>query len=368
MSSKRNAYGGDQESSNRKLSVEKSDDDIIGSYVVDDGELTKGTASFTATPAPAAPASQLPRSASKKEFASLAREQPTSQASASPSLGNSQAAFAGGMGTYPPVEPMMVSEVRDIEKMFQQLKENQSTLRYLRERVKTVTSSAEGARVESQIDDRTNDSRVLMEDCRKRIKHLYEKGKKPKTPEEQMRKNQQLTLAKQLYTIAQEFQAMQLNLKTDVVDKLRRQYKIVRPGANASEVEDYISNASMYNSQANNVFQQAALNGKEQALFAFQEAKIQQTQLEKLNKAIEEMLNLFQEMQLLIDVQGEQVNEIQINSESVVVNMQDASKEMSKAIAHRISARKRAWCIFVLVLVALGVLAIIIYFSIPKNK
>lgn len=257
-------------------------------------------------------------------------------------------------------------EVGGIQNLLSQLRENVRTLEYLVIRAKSVTSPGEEAKVTEQIENYTESSRAKMEEARKRIKHMYPNGKKPKTPEEIMCKNQQLSLARQLFGVAQSFQAMQLNLKSNVMEKLKRQYKIVRPEAGNREVDDYLMNAAQYNNDQNNVFQQAAMSGRPQALNAFQEAKSQQVQLQGLNQRIEEMLNLFQEMQILIDTQGEQINEINVNSEAVVTNMNGASTEMTKAIKSRIRARRRYRCFALIGVIILAIAATLIALKVMK--
>merc|ERR1712070_1308310 len=94
-----------------------------------------------------------------------------------------------------------------------------------------------------------------------------------------------------------EYQDIQQNYKVKKRERLERQHRIVKPNATAAEIQEALDNPS--NASA---FEQMLTPGNKHALEEMQE---RQKDLEKLYKSIEELHQLFGDMALLVESQGE---------------------------------------------------------------
>lgn len=59
-------------------------------------------------------------------------------------------------------------------------------------------------------------------------------------------------------------------------------------------------------------------------------------EIEKIEQSVEQLATLFQDMQMLLEIQQEKINVIEAHVDSAYVAMADGSKEMTTAIQHRV--------------------------------
>jgi len=128
-----------------------------------------------------------------------------------------------------------------------------------------------------------------------------------------------------------------------------RQYQIVHKGASQAEAERYVD------SHPGGALQYSMLSGSKAA---FDEATQRRNQMEQINQSINELCDLFQDMNNMLVTQNETINIIEENVDQVEYNVEEASKELTKAIEIRKSSRKKLWYITAIVTVILIVLII----------
>lgn len=86
-----------------------------------------------------------------------------------------------------------------------------------------------------------------------------------------------------------------------------------------------------------------------------------------LEKDIVDVNSIFKDLAILVHDQGEVIDSIEKNIETTSIRVQDANVELGGALKYQSKARtKKCWCILILMIV-LGVIGLIIYFSIPKK-
>jgi syntaxin 1B/2/3 len=87
------------------------------------------------------------------------------------------------------------------------------------------------------------------------------------------------------------------------------------------------------------------------------------TDLMEIEKNIVELHQLFMDMSLLVDQQGEKVNNIEQNVQSSANNTEKAVTELKASVELQKSARKKKWCmvIFCLVLIIILVIVGVVY-------
>ncbi|KAG8146352.1 hypothetical protein E2320_012703 [Naja naja] len=84
----------------------------------------------------------------------------------------------------------------------------------------------------------------------------------------------------------------------------------------------------------------------------------------KLESSIQELHEMFMDMAMLVEVQGEMVNSIEKNVMNAVDYVEHAKEETKKAIKYQSKARRKKWIIVIIVLVLLALLALIIGLSV----
>jgi syntaxin 1B/2/3 len=178
-----------------------------------------------------------------------------------------------------------------------------------------------------------------------------------------LKDTQQKSLAKKLMDVAKEFQNIQRSARSNYKNQMERQYRIARPNASEDEVRQAMENPS------GRVFQQTILTaGMAEQRRALEEVQNRNNEIQKLEKSIGELVQLFQDMELLLDNQQVLVNSIEVHVDNTFEHMEAGSKQLTSAIEHAKSARKRKWCIFIFVLILLAIVGVLLYLFVFRHK
>ncbi|ORX76318.1 t-SNARE [Anaeromyces robustus] len=137
-------------------------------------------------------------------------------------------------------------------------------------------------------------------------------------------------------------------------NKMIRQYQIVNRNATQEEVERYVD------SHPDGVLQHSLLGGSKAA---YNEAQRRHDQMEQINQSINELCDLFQDMNNMLITQNEVINIIEENIDDVDYNVEVASKELTRAIEIRKSSRKKLWWITLIVTIILIIFVLWLYFA-----
>ncbi|KAG4096304.1 t-SNARE [Neocallimastix lanati (nom. inval.)] len=132
-------------------------------------------------------------------------------------------------------------------------------------------------------------------------------------------------------------------------NKMIRQYQIVHQNASREEAERYVD------SHPDGALQYSLLSGSKAA---YDEATQRRDQMEQINQSINELCDLFQDMNNMLVTQNETINIIEENVDNAEYNVEEASKELTKAIEIRKKSRKRLWIITGIVFVIIVVVII----------
>ncbi|KAJ3021735.1 Plasma membrane t-SNARE, secretory vesicle fusion [Thoreauomyces humboldtii] len=256
------------------------------------------------------------------------------------------------LGQMPPAQrlDMFLRETEKIQDDIQRIANNTSQLRALHQKSLGAVdrSSAE------QVDELTDATSSLIQDTRARIKVLSAQSAATAS-DAQVQGNQQKALATRLMNVARDFQTVQTDATEKYRSQMARQYRVARPGATDEEVQEAIDSDTP-------VFQQELLSARAgQQRQALQHVQTRHEELVKIEQSINELLALFQDMQMLLDTQQVQVDTIQHHIEDTDTNTKLGSAQMSKAIRSAKSSRKMKWiltCIifFVIVIIVLVIL------------
>ncbi|KAJ3087823.1 Plasma membrane t-SNARE, secretory vesicle fusion [Quaeritorhiza haematococci] len=232
-------------------------------------------------------------------------------------------------------------------------------LRSLHERALVEINTSRQQQLTQQVDRLTNDTNDLIRSCQRSVKSL----KQARGGDARVKQTQQQQLARRLMDVARRFQSVQQDAKSQIRRQMERQYRIARPDASPQEVANAIDNAE------GPVFQQQIMSSRigEQRQ-RLQEVQNRHTDLRKIEQSIEELFQLFQDMQALLDQQQEMINNIDEHVENTARHIEEGSAQMTTAIVHAKSARKKKWILLAIILViiiAIGI-GLYVYFG-PKG-
>jgi len=199
-----------------------------------------------------------------------------------------------------------------------------------------------------QLIDATNklvtDVRSMLETMKKKNQQYDAKG--ASSTETRIRSNMQQTLTQKFLEVAQEYQEVQTSYKNKYQEKIERQYKIAKPDATQSEIEDAIESGD-----SSKVFATQILDSHlhQQAKNALAYIEARHEDIKKIEASIQQLHQLFVDMAILVDSQGEMLNQIEYNVSQSVDYIVKGNEQLVSAIKLQKKSRKKM-CIIVCIL------------------
>lgn len=140
------------------------------------------------------------------------------------------------------------------------------------------------------------------------------------------------------------FRSVDADFRKRMQEQIARQFRIVRPDATEEEVRAVVEN-SAGNTQ---MFSQALMqsNRRGQAQSALSAVQSRHDEIQKIERQMIELAQLFEDMERLVVEQEAAVTNIEMKGEEVVVNMDKGNEQLTSGIKSARNARKwKWWCL-----------------------
>lgn len=146
-----------------------------------------------------------------------------------------------------------------------------------------------------------------------------------------------------LKTAINQYQSIDGQFTKNLKEQMARQYRIVRPEASEQEVREAVEDTS-----SQQVFSQALLQGNRrgQAQSALNAVQSRHEAIQKIERQMIELAELFQDMENMVVQQEAAVTNIEMKGEEVVENMDNGTKQIDVAVkTARATRKKKWWCL-----------------------
>lgn len=179
----------------------------------------------------------------------------------------------------------------------------------------------------------------------------YRNSKEATNTEVRLRTNMHGTLTTKFVELMQHYNDIQTDYDNKYRDRLKREYKIVKPDMPEEEIEEAIQTGESSAFQGEMADRKAA----EDALAYIQN---RHQDLVRLQASIKELHGLFVDMALLVAKQGELIDQIEYNVTTAQSHMQKATAQLKTANVYAKKSRKKMYWILGIVLVLIAVVLI----------
>lgn len=236
---------------------------------------------------------------------------------------------AAGTGATNPLD-----EIRDVGNGVNAIDQNLNQLRMLQDRALNETDSSSGT--SRQLDQLTAETMANYRGLVQRLKEL--KGNK----QAQSYRGQIDRLDRQLKERIQQYQQLEASHRQKMQGQMERQYRIVRPDADAGEVRAAVEDMSAGGQQ---VFQQAMMqsNRQGQARAVLNEVQNRHQELLKIEQQMTELTNMIIDLDTIIVQQEPMVQQIDEHVEKTQEDLKQANVELDTAVDTARSTRKKKW-------------------------
>jgi len=179
-----------------------------------------------------------------------------------------------------------------------------------------------------------------------------EKPKNKNNNQIRIRNDLQIMLTRRFVETMKGYQQAQTKYKTDIKKKVKRQVRIAAPEATEDEIEDVLRSGDTSAFYKSKILTSAA----EPIRNAYADVVDKYKDVLKLEQSVAELHQMFLDMALLVEQQGEMLDQIEYQIQSASDYIEDGNEEIAKALVHQKEARKRQCCILMIVLVVAGLL------------
>lgn len=174
-----------------------------------------------------------------------------------------------------------------------------------------------------------------------------------------IRKTQHATLSRKFVEVMTDYNKTQTDYRDKCKGRIQRQLDIAGKKVEEDELEEMIESDNPA------VFTQGIITDTQQAKQTLADIQARHNDIMKLENSIRELHDMFMDMAMLVESQGEMIDRIEFNVESAVEYVDRAKADTKKAVKYQSKARKKQVMIAVCLLVTLAVLILIlvIYFN-----
>ncbi|XP_021943558.1 syntaxin-1A isoform X1 [Folsomia candida] len=167
-----------------------------------------------------------------------------------------------------------------------------------------------------------------------------------------IRKTQHSTLSRKFVEVMTEYNRTQTDYRERCKGRIQRQLEITGRTTTDEELEEMIEQGNP------SVFTQGIIMETQQARQTLADIEARHADIIKLENSIRELHDMFMDMAMLVESQGEMIDRIEYHVEHAVDYVQTATQDTKKALKYQSKARRKkiilALCV-ALVLVLLGV-------------
>uniref|UniRef100_A0A1B6BY23 t-SNARE coiled-coil homology domain-containing protein n=2 Tax=Clastoptera arizonana TaxID=38151 RepID=A0A1B6BY23_9HEMI len=255
-------------------------------------------------------------------------------------------------------EKKIKKEQQKMEEMFKEAKQIREWLESIEEDTKTIkrlhTLALHSARTDDETQNKMMDTMVRIKTVSLRaksgLKSLEKQmGSKMSHVMTRMLSVQHSTLSKRYQSAITAYQAELVNYKERCESLIKTQLQIV--GAKYATDEEMEALLDQENTQ---VFVNNYIRETTEAKQALQMARLRHNEIIGLEKSILELKELFVDMAMLVQSQGEVIDRIEYNVKQGVNFVTDGNQDLGKGKRYRIKARKKKlWLIMCLVTILL---------------
>ncbi|XP_074643286.1 syntaxin-like isoform X2 [Tubulanus polymorphus] len=175
-----------------------------------------------------------------------------------------------------------------------------------------------------------------------------------------IRKTQHATLSRKFVEVMNDYNACQIDYRDRCKGRIQRQLAITGKTTTNEELEDMLESGNPA------IFTQGIITETQEAKQSLAIIEARHADIMKLEKSIKELHDMFMDMAMLVESQGEMIDRIEYNVEQSVDYIETAKMDTKKAVKYQSKARRKKIIIIVCIIVALAIIAIIIAVTVPK--
>ncbi|KAJ3148521.1 Syntaxin-1A, partial [Irineochytrium annulatum] len=264
-------------------------------------------------------------------------------------------------------EKVFFEEIATIKDQIALIKSSVGQIEALHQNALNVISEEQSAENTKELERLMGTANKQSVEIRNKLKAMEAANKKlaksNPSSDVRVRISQHGVVTKKFLDVMNEYQEIQKRYQEKYKQRMQRQFLIVNPTADPSEID------RVMNGESGPVFAQSIVhNGqKAEAQRALRDIQDRHQDVQRIEKSIIELQQLFIDMSVLVSVQGEMLNQIEINVNDAVDQTDKGVDALRAAVKLQKKTRKKMCIIIALLIVAIGIVGLGVYFGVIKK-
>ncbi|XP_064620411.1 syntaxin isoform X6 [Lineus longissimus] len=215
-------------------------------------------------------------------------------------------------------------------------------------------------KVKSELEELMSDIKKTANKVRGKLKVIeqnieQEEHSNKSSADLRIRKTQHATLSRKFVEVMNDYNACQIDYRERCKGRIQRQLEITGKTTTNEELEDMLESGNPA------IFTQGIITETQQAKQSLADIEARHADIMKLEKSIKELHDMFMDMAMLVESQGEMIDRIEYNVEQSVDYIETAKMDTKKAVKYQSKARRKKIaiiiCLIILVVVIVGSVA-----------
>ncbi|XP_066244814.1 syntaxin-1A isoform X3 [Euwallacea similis] len=243
-------------------------------------------------------------------------------------------------------------EVEDIREMINKVQANVEEVKKKHSAILSAPQSDD--KTKQELEDLMSDIKKTANKVRAKLKVIEQEIDNEETTNKnsadlRIRKIQQSTLSRKFVEVMTEYNRTQTDYRERCKARIMRQLEITGRTTTNEELEE------MLEQDNSAVFTQGIIMETQQAKQTLADIEARHADIIKLENSIRELHDMFMDMAMLVENQGEMIDRIEFHVEHAVDYVQTATQDTKKALRYQSRARRKK----IMILVCVSVLIVI---------
>ncbi|KAG6800038.1 syntaxin-1A isoform X2 [Apis florea] len=256
------------------------------------------------------------------------------------------------------------AEVEEIREMIDRIQTNVEDVKKKHSAILSAPQTDE--KVKMELEDLMSDIKKTANKVRAKLKVIeqnieQEEHTNKSSADLRIRKTQHSTLSRKFVEVMTEYNRTQTDYRERCKGRIQRQLEITGRTTTNEELEEMLEQGNPA------VFTQGIIMETQQAKQTLADIEARHADIIKLENSIRELHDMFMDMAMLVESQGEMIDRIEYHVEHAVDYVQTATQDTKKALKYQSKARRKMIFIIICVLILAVILISIIIACVPRS-
>lgn len=248
------------------------------------------------------------------------------------------------------------NEVEEIREMIEKIQNNVEEVKKKHSEILSAPQTDE--KVKQELDDMMTDIKKTANRVRAKLKVIEqsieaEEQTNKASADLRIKKTQHSTLSRKFVEVMTEYNRTQTDYRERCKGRIQRQLEITGKHTTAEEVEDMLEQGNPA------VFTQGIIMDTQAAKQTLADIEARHADIMKLENSIRELHDMFMDMAMLVESQGEMIDRIEYHVDQSVEYVGKAMEDTKKALKYQSKARKKK----IMIILCMTVLCIVLSLS-----